>query len=113
MLIARREGRRSALPRLSPAEDMKRFRIAILILAFLLVVYCLGYGVSRQSHLIVHITAYSRDTNGHPIYTAHDVVEGDAKFASPNPLIAAFYTPLRYIEVAYWRRAKPVGSSFP
>ena len=92
---------------------MKRYRIPILLLAFLLVVYCLGYGVSRQSHFIVHITTHSYDTNGNPIYTAHDVVEGDAKFASPNPLIAAFYTPLRYIELAYWRAAKPIGSSFP
>jgi hypothetical protein len=57
--------------------------------------------------------AYSYDTNGKPIYSAHDVVEGDARLASPNPLIAAFYTPLRYIELAYWRRAKPIGSSFP
>ena len=92
---------------------MKRYRIAILLLAFLLVVYCLGYIVSRQSHFIVHITSRSHDNNGNPIYSAHDVVEGDAKLASPNPLIAAFYTPLRQIELAYWRWARPIGSPSP
>ena len=92
---------------------MKRYRIAVLLLAFVLVVYCLGYGVSRQSHFIVHTASYTNDTKGNPIYSAHNVVEGDAKFATPNPLMAAFYTPLRYIELAYWRGAKPIGSSFP
>ena len=107
------DAERSALPRPSPVQGMKRYRIKASILASVLVVYCLGYGVSRQSHLIVHTASYTNDTKGNPIYSAHYVVEGDAKFATPNPVIAAFYTPLRYVELTYWRSTKPIGSSFP
>lgn len=82
-------------------------RKRILIVAAL-GIYCLGYAVMRTRHMIVHTSMNAGDE-----YTFHDVVEGDAKLASPNVLIAGFYTPLRYLERGCWYLVKPVGSRYP
>lgn len=58
--------------------------------------------------MIVHTSMNAGDE-----YTLHDVVAGDAKLASPNILIAGFYTPLRYLERGGWYLVKPVGSRYP
>lgn len=55
--------------------------------------------------MIVHTTACAGDQ-----YSAHDVVEGDAKIMSYNGAFAALYTPLRVLEILYWRLARPIGS---
>ncbi len=70
-----------------------------------LVVYCAGYAFCRRSHMIVHTTACAGDQ-----YSDHDVVEGDAKIVSLNGAFAALYTPLRGLEILYWRLARPIGS---
>ena len=83
-------------------------RLALLVIGGLLLVYCLGYVLCRKGSVIVHTTACA----GHE-YSSHDVVEGDAKIVSLNPALAAFYTPLRYLEISYWYLTKPLGSSCP
>ena len=91
---------------LNVAKKKKRLRLGITLLGGVLGVYFVGYAVCRQSHFVVHISACAADK-----YSLHDIVEGDAKFASPNPALAAFYTPLRYLETFYWYLAKPIGSA--
>ena len=90
---------------LKVAKNKNLFRLGILVISGLLIVYCVGYAVCRRSHNILHTSACAADK-----YSFHDVVEGDTKFASPNYQIALFYTPLRYLEKHYWHSAKPIGS---
>lgn len=78
------------------------------VAAVVLLLYCSGYVVCRTTKLIVHKTM---DSGGK--YTNHSVIHGDAKLASPNTGIAAFYTPLRYVELGYWHLVKPIGSPYP
>lgn len=86
-------------------KNKKSRRFWILTLGVLLLIYAAGYAFCRQNHFIVHISACAAGA-----YSFHDVIDGDAKFAGFNPLFAAFYTPLRYFEKAYWYIAKPDGS---
>jgi hypothetical protein len=86
----------------------RKFRLALLILGGLLLVYSIGYVFCRRSSIIVHAAACAANQ-----YSSHDVVAGDAKIVSLNSGWAAFYTPLRYLEILYWRLAKPIGSSCP
>jgi len=79
-----------------------------ILIAAILGLYCLGYAVVRTQYMIVHTSMGAGDE-----YTLHDVVAGDAKLASPNMLIAAFYTPMCYLERACWYLVKPVGSRYP
>lgn len=89
-------------------REMKRRRLQIWIVVFVLAIYCVSYVVCRRSHIIVHVTMNAGDK-----YTFHDVVAGEAKLASPNPIVAAFFAPLCYLESRCWRIAKPIGSPYP
>lgn len=81
-------------------------RKLILILACLLLIYSLGYGVCRYQRWIVHYTA---SADGKCTY--HGVAEGDYKLGSMNQAATVLYTPLRYVELAYWKLREPVGSA--
>jgi hypothetical protein len=80
---------------------------AVLPAVVLLVLYTLGYGFFRSSHQIIHRIAGVDGT-----YTLHAIEGGDAALlgAVINAEIAAFYTPLRWLELAYWNVMHPVGS---
>lgn len=67
------------------------------------------YVVARVNHVIVHRSAHTYDAHGHQVPSLHEVEAGDGKLASPNPLIAAFFTPLRLIEKAAWHLIAPLG----
>jgi hypothetical protein len=97
----------------SPHSKLMRFfksrrlrRWLILSLSSLALLYCLGYGWCRLNKFIVHYTA---SVDGK--CTFHDVDSGDVKMASPAPIFAALYTPLRYLEIGFWKMRKPAGSS--
>ena len=83
-----------------------RKRKLILILALLLLIYCLGYGFCRYQRWIVHYTA---SVDGKCTY--HGVAAGDYKLGDMNQAVAIVYAPLRYVELAYWKLVKPVGSA--
>jgi hypothetical protein len=83
----------------------KMKRMALVTLASLLLLYCVGYALCRQQRVIVHYTA---SVDGK--CTFHDVAVSDYKLASPAPAIAFLYTPLRYVETAVWKLVKPHGS---
>ncbi|MDX6696129.1 MAG: hypothetical protein QOF02_3732 [Blastocatellia bacterium] len=72
----------------------------------MLLLYCVGYAVCRVNRRIVHYTA---SVDGKCSF--HDVDAGDAKMDGTLAAIAAFYTPLRYVELAFWKIAKPAGST--
>jgi hypothetical protein len=72
----------------------------------LALLYGLGYIWCRLNKSIVHYTA---SVDGK--CTFHGVDSGDVKLASPAPAFAAFYTPLRYVELGYWKVRKPAGSA--
>lgn len=72
---------------------------------FLLTAYVLGYGIERRQFHIVHATSCAGDK-----ITGHTVVAGDA-IMGINEISAAFFTPLRLLEVMYWNAAHPVGSA--
>jgi hypothetical protein len=80
-------------------------RTALLVLASLFLLYCLGYVVSRRNKTIVHYTA---SVAGKCTY--HEVASGDYKLALTAPAVAFIYTPLRYVEAAIWKLAKPQDS---
>jgi len=80
-------------------------RWLLLGLGTLLVVYCLGYGYYRKKKWIVHYTA-SADGK----CTFHNVDSADVKMGGAADTVAAFYTPLRYVELAFWKITKPEGS---
>ncbi len=88
----------------------RRKRISIVI-GVLLALYCLGYIGARLNHKVVHYIA--ADASGN--HGWHDVTGGDVRDASLtgeflNARIAAFYTPLRYVELQLWYLACPIGS---
>lgn len=85
-----------------------KFLKIALILGAALLVYCAGYALCRKRQIIVH-----RSSCAAAQYTSHEVSDGDAKIASLNPQLAAFYTPLRYLELFYWHQVRPIGSSCP
>lgn len=82
-----------------------RVRLAVLVLGVLLFVYCVGYMLCRRSSAIVHRASCAGGE-----YSSHDVIAGDAKIVSFNSELEALYTPLRYLEIVYWRLKKPIGS---
>jgi len=55
--------------------------------------------------MIVHYTA---SVDGK--CTFHDVTVADYKLGSPAPAVAFFFTPLRYLELVFWKIAKPEGA---
>lgn len=75
--------------------------------AVILSLYISGYGFSRTNHQIVHRISVAGGS-----YSSHSVVGGDAWFigAAINGLIAGIYTPLRYVELAYWHIRQPLDS---
>ena len=83
--------------------NLKRW--LLIALSVLLVVYCLGYGFYRKEKWIVH---YAASVDGK--CTFHDVNAADVKMGGAADTVAALYTPLRYVELAYWKITKPVGS---
>lgn len=78
-----------------------------------LIVFATGYpalyALARWNHLIVHQKAHTVDAHGHQVPSRHDVVAGDGKLASPNGLVAAFFTPLRVLERGLWHVLEPLG----
>ncbi len=68
-----------------------------LIVALVFSLYFMGYAFCRRAKMIVH---YTSSVSGK--VTMHQVEAGDAKLASPNPLIAGIYTPLRWLETRAW-----------
>ena len=78
----------------------------LLALAALLILYFAGYVVCRMNKSIVHYTATAGGR-----CSFHEVAAGDYKLASPAPALEAFYTPLRYAELACWKIAKPLGGN--
>lgn len=81
-------------------------RRLILVLILFLIVYSVGYVICRLNKSIVHSIA---KVDGK--CTAHEVHEGDYKMTTLPPLMAAIYTPLRYVELGVWKILKPVGSA--
>jgi hypothetical protein len=79
--------------------------IAIVLLALILL-YSLGYVVCRMNKSIVHYTATAGGR-----CSFHGVDAGDYKLGTVAPMIEAFYTPLRYAELAYWKLARPTGGN--
>jgi hypothetical protein len=77
---------------------------------FLLVLYLDGYVVFRVEHQMVHHLAVAAAA-----VSAHRVEAGDAWFigAAINGSIALAYTPLRYLETAFWYLWQPPGASMP
>jgi len=68
-------------------------------------IYTAGYGLFRVGHQIVHRSSVAGDR-----FSSHSVEGGDAWFigASINSSIALIYTPLRYVELAYWHFRQPL-----
>jgi len=87
-----------------PRRKLKRK--LILVLASLLLIYFVGYGFCRYQKMIVHSAASAAGK-----CTFHDVSAGDYKMGSLNPAAALVYTPLRYLEMVYWKLKKPIGSA--
>ncbi len=88
----------------------RRKRIC-LVIGILLALYCLGYVGARLNHHIVHYI--SCDASG--VYIWHDVADAHGyevtdTGAIMNARIAAFYTPLRKLELGWWHLARPLGS---
>ena len=88
-----------------PVKSRKLRRWLLLTLAFFLVLYCVGYGYYRHQKWIVHYTA---SVDGR--CTVHDVNAADVKMGGATAAVAAFYTPLRYMELVCWKIIKPAGS---
>ena len=86
------------------AKSKLRRRV-LLVLALLLIVYAAGYVICRLNKSIVHSEAM---VDGK--CTAHQVISGDFKINNLPSMMAAFYTPLRYFELGFWRVVKPPGS---
>ena len=97
----------SAVPaRRMPLSSLRKLkRWPLLIFVSLLALYCLGYGYYRHKKWIVHYTA---SVDGK--CTSHDINAADVKMGGGANLVAAFYTPLRYVELAFWKVTKPMGS---
>jgi hypothetical protein len=87
------------------AKSKLRRRL-ILIVAVFLLLYSAGYVGCRLNKSIVHSAA-----NVAGKCTAHEVAAGDFKMTNMPSLVAAFYTPLRYLELGVWKIVKPAGSS--
>lgn len=70
-----------------------------------LCLYAGSYGVFRMNHQIIHRTMA---VNGKT--TLHSIQGGDAALggAAINGSIAAFYSPLRWLEEVYWHIQDPV-----
>ena len=81
-------------------------RRLILIVVLFLIVYSAGYVICRLNKSIVHSAA-----NVGGKCTAHEVQAGDFKMTNLPAAMAAFYTPLRYVELGVWKIVKPAGSS--
>ena len=79
-------------------------RRLIIVMLSLLLLYSAGYVYCRLDKSIVHYTATA---GGECSY--HGVDSGDFKIFSVAPALAAFYTPLRYAELAGWKIARPLG----
>ncbi len=73
-----------------------------IIIVLIFFFYFLGYGFCRYAKMVVHYTSFSAG-----MITLHQVEAGDAKLASPNPIIAAFFTPLRWLETRFWNLYQP------
>jgi hypothetical protein len=88
---------------------LKTDRKQILIIAgvVLLGAYLSGYVFFRTHHQIIHRSSVAGGT-----YSSHSVEGGDGIMAGAaiNGLIAFVYTPLRYIEMGYWRVRQPLDS---
>ena len=82
----------------------KRGRRILIAATALLILYLAGYVVCRVDKTIVHYTATA---GGQCSY--HGVGAGDYKIFSTATAFEAFYTPLRYAELACWKIAKPLG----
>ncbi len=80
-------------------------KVAATLLLAGLCLYGGSYGFFRMNHQIIHRTASSCGRN-----TLHAVDGGDAALigAAVNGTIAAFYSPLRWLEEAYWHIKDPV-----
>ena len=86
------------------AKSKLRRRLA-LVLLLILAAYSAGYVICRLNKSIVHSAA---SVGGK--CTAHEVIAGDFKISNVSSLMASFYTPLRYVELAVWKVLKPQGS---
>lgn len=95
----------------TPLERTRSIKRGLVVA--LMVVTATGYPacyvLARTSHLIVHRSSHTYDSHGHQVPSSHSVEAGDGKMASPNPIIAAFFTPLRWIETAVWYVFVPLG----
>ena len=80
-------------------------RRLVLVLLVILVAYSAGYVVCRLNKSIVHSAASVAGK-----CTAHEVIAGANKISNVSSLMAAFYTPLRYVELGVWKLFKPQGS---
>ena len=87
---------------------MKRLlkRRIVIVMLSLILVYSAGYVVCHTNKTIVHHTASAGGA-----CSFHGVDVGDYKIFSFAPAMAAFYTPLRYMEPGCWKLAKPLGGS--
>lgn len=81
-------------------------RRLILLSALLLILYCAGYVICRLNKSIVHSGASVVGK-----CTAHEVTSGDYKIMNTSDILAAIYTPMRYVELGVWKIVKPEGSA--
>ncbi len=79
----------------------RRTRIC-LITGVLLALYSVGYLGVRLNHTLVHQIAANAAGN----YLWHGV----DSYYFDKPRLAAFYTPLRYVELGFWHLVHPLGS---
>jgi hypothetical protein len=87
-----------------PKSKLKR-RLLLALLLFLLF-YGSGYAVCRLNKSIVH---YASSVDGK--CTGHGVDSADVKIGGFAPALAALFTPLRYLELGYWKLRKPDGAA--
>ena len=83
-------------------------RKKLIVIAFVLVIYVIGYIGARSSNFIVHSVVRDHGDN----YLEHSVVTGEGRFlgALIKGVTSRIYTPVRYLETRYWYWQQPVGT---
>ena len=71
------------------------------------------YAVARHTHCLVHTLAWTYDGQGRRVVSLHQVLAGDARLASPNPIIYMCFAPVCWVEATFWRWQQPPGSPLP
>ncbi|MEP6671247.1 MAG: hypothetical protein ABJF10_18945 [Chthoniobacter sp.] len=86
---------------------MSRKPILTVVCCIILGIYLAGYAFLRVEIQIVHRSSVAGGN-----YYSHSVEVSDGIMASAtiNDLIALAYTPLRYVEIGYWRLRQPLDS---